>query len=210
MRKGKAHGQKGADRGYGLMKCFQGIIMAKRARKFHSLLVAVLAAGLVLLASDCFAQSKSGQGERLQRFLRDYLKDRNAGDDTTTRYSSALVDLRDDGTQEVIVYLTGRTWCGSGGCRMLILVPQGAPYRVLAKTTVTRLPIRVLATKPNGWHDIGVWVQGGGIQTGYEADLPFAGGSYPSNPSVRPARRSKENAAGKVVIPAASEGTPLF
>src|ERR1019366_6602930 len=103
-----------------------------------------------------------------------------------TRYSSAFVDLKDDGTKEVIVYLSGRGWCGIGGCSMLILAPEGTSYRVVTKTTITRLPIRVLATKSNGWHDISVVVAGGGTQPGYEAELSFDGKTYPSNPYCSP------------------------
>jgi hypothetical protein len=188
--------------------------MGKRILKFHSIRVAFLAAGFVFMAAHSFAQSqyqlRPGQGVSLERFLENYLDEADAGKDMTTRYSSALVDLKDDGRQEVIVYVTGRTWCGSGGCRMLVLVPKGSSYRVVTETTITRLPIRVLVTKSNGWHDLGVWVQGGGIQPGYEADLPFAGGTYPSNPSTPPARRLEEKVAGEVVVPLAAEGTPLY
>jgi hypothetical protein len=66
--------------------------------------------------------------------------------------------------------------------------------------TITNPPIRVLDQKLNGWHSLGVWVQGGGIQPGYEAELRFNGKSYPKNPSVPPARRADKNLAGEVVI----------
>ena len=37
-------------------------------------------------------------------------------------------------------------------------------------------------------------------QLGYEAELPFDGVSYPSNPSVPPARRLMEGTPGKIAI----------
>ena len=83
--------------------------------------------------------------------------------DKTTRYLSASVDLNGDGMQEVIVYLIGGGWCGSGGCTTLILGPQDTSYKVITKMTVTRLPIRVLTTTSNGLHDLPVVVRGGGI-----------------------------------------------
>jgi hypothetical protein len=86
-----------------------------------------------------------------------------------------LVDLQDDGTKEVIVYIGGRGWRGSGGCVMLILAPDGGSYRVVTKTTVTRLPIRVLTTKSNGWHDITVIARINGIEPLYETVLVFDG-----------------------------------
>jgi hypothetical protein len=85
----------------------------------------------------------------------------------TTRYSAAFVDLRGDGTQEIIVYLTSKAWCGTGGCTTLILAPEGPSYRVVTRITVTRPPIRILDAKSNGRHDIGVQVRGGGTQYGF-------------------------------------------
>ncbi len=49
------------------------------------------------------------------------------------RFASALVDVMDDGTKEVIVYVRGRGRCGSGGCVMLILAPEGEPTESLQK-----------------------------------------------------------------------------
>jgi hypothetical protein len=112
--------------------------------------------------------------------------------------------------KEVIVYLSGRGWCGSGGCVMLILAPEGETYRVVTKTTVTRLPIRVLTTKSNGWHDISVEVAGGGIQPGYEAELSFDGKSYPSNPTVTPAHRSNGKVQGRTVITETTKDQALY
>jgi hypothetical protein len=88
---------------------------------------------------------------------------------------------------------------------------NGTSYKVISHTTIVRLPIRALRTRTNGWRDIGVFVQGGGIQPGYEAALPFDGAKYPSNPTVPPARRLSKEVAGEVLIPKpgnASTSTP--
>ena len=141
--------------------------MRKRAFCLRSITIAIMAAGVFLALSDCRAQSQhelnAGETDSLERFLRNYLKNEYVGNDLTTRYSAALVKLTNGNEPDVIVYITGRTWCGSGGCKMLVLVPERASYEVVTETTVTRLPIRLLATMSHGWHDIGVWVQGGGI-----------------------------------------------
>lgn len=123
---------------------------------------------------------------------------------------SAFVDLKDDGVQEVIVYFVSNKWCGSGGCTALILAPEGSSYKVVTKITVTRLPIRVLATKSNGWHDIAIPVHGGGIVHAYEANLSFDGEKYPSNPTVPPAKPLIGNVPGTVVISDATEGKSLY
>jgi hypothetical protein len=172
--------------------------------------IAILAAG-VLCASlsmvGCFAQSQeqpavnaSVTDESLKKFLQSYTKIPGLPEDKTTRYFDSLVDLNGDG-KEVIVYLTGPQWCGSGGCTALILAPEGSSYRVVTKVTVAQRPIRVLSTTSNGWHSLGVWVHGGGVQGGHEAILIFNGKTYPSNPTVPPAQRSTGKAEGKTVIP---------
>jgi hypothetical protein len=62
----------------------------------------------------------------------------------------------------------------------------------------------------HGWHNLGVWVGGGGIQPGYEAELRFDGKKYPGNPSVPPARKTGKNASGTVVISSTQEEKALF
>jgi len=59
-------------------------------------------------------------------------------------------------TQQIVVYLTSDGWCGSGGCRMLVLDPKGSSYKVVAHIPTVRLPISVLTAKSSGWHDIRV------------------------------------------------------
>jgi hypothetical protein len=174
---------------------------------------AVLMILFIFDVAGCFAQaqhqSASLQDGRVREFLETYVGTPDA-ETKTTKYSAAFVDLRDDGKNEVLVYLSSNGWCGTGGCTMLILAPEGSSYTLVTRTTITRLPIRVLVTKSNGWHDISVVVAGGGIQPGYEADLSFDGKTYPSNPSVPPARRLKGTVQGKIVMPVTAKDIPLY
>ena len=55
-----------------------------------------------------------------------------------------------------------------------------------------------------------VGVGGGGIQLGYEAMLPFDGKTYPSNPTVPPARHLSEKVPGEIVIAPNAGDRPLF
>jgi hypothetical protein len=166
---------------------------------------------LFLLSVMLFAPFLSAQSEpiRLRDFLRGWVGTPTE-ETRTTRYSSAFVDLNGDGSREAIVYLSSDGWCGTGGCTMLILAPQKASYILITKTTVTHLPIRVLATKSNGWNDIGVIARTDGIEPLYEAVLSFDGKTYPSNPSVPPARQSKGKARGRIVISATAKDEPLY
>jgi hypothetical protein len=176
------------------------------------LLGAVLAACAIFLVVDSLAQTRpsSSQEDSLKRFLRDYVGDPNSGNNITTKYFPALVDLRDDGVKEVVVYLSGGGWCGSGGCTTLILAPESSSFRVITKITVTKLPIRVLTTESNDWHDIGVKARISGTEPTCEAKLSFDGKTYPSNPTVPSAQRLAGKVSGKSVIPVAAQGTALY
>lgn len=183
-------------------------------RSFIWMMAAVVMSSFTLLAADYPGQTQpkpiSKQTDSLKMFLRDYAGNPSSSGDKATHYSFAFVDLKDDGTQEAIVYLTGDGWCGSGGCTTLILAPSDSSYRVVTKITISRPPIRILASKSNGWHDISVRVQGGGIVQAYEARLPFNGKTYPSNPSTLPAQRLVGRAPGEVVIPLTRDEMPLY
>jgi hypothetical protein len=171
-------------------------------------LVCALCCGGLAGVARAQQQTVPSADQALKKFLSTYLSRADSGPDDT-RYASAFVALRGREANEVIVYLTGRQWCGSGGCTALVLVPQGSSYKVNTRMTVAQLPIRVLASRSNGWHDLGVWVQGGGIQPGYEAQLRFNGRKYPGNPTVPPARRLESGVVGQVAIPSTAEGLPL-
>jgi hypothetical protein len=121
-----------------------------------------------------------------------------------------FLSLEDGGKENVLVYVTGQTWCGSGGCTLLVLQQHSGSYTIVTRVRIAKLPIILFPEKTNGWHDVGVFVQGGGVQSGYEAELEYDGKSYPTNPSVPPARRSALKNQGKVVVPVNSQGTFLY
>jgi hypothetical protein len=115
-----------------------------------------------------------------------------------TSYKSATADLNGDGRLEVFIYATDADSCGSGGCTLFVLSPRGGGYRVVMRSTIVQLPIRVLATKSYGWRDVGVTVAGGGILRAYMAKMRFNGRRYPSNPSVPPAVPARPS--GRVLL----------
>ncbi len=177
---------------------------------------AVFLFGLAALSVTCVPQSYAGNSQpeiqltnKLEQFLRGYLYGGDIPKEDDVRYSVAFADLHGDGQQEAIVHISGRSFCGSGGCVTLILAPKGDSWRLLGKMTITHKPIRLLLTTTHGWHDIGVYVGGGGILPGYEAAVPFNGKRYVSNPSVWPAR-PVHAAAGTVLIAPIDDGQPLY
>jgi hypothetical protein len=119
-----------------------------------------------------------------------------------TRYADAFIDLNGDGVEEVVIYLDGRYWCGTGGCVTLVLRRTGESYRVICRAPATRPPIRVLRKRSHGWRTLTAWISGGGILTGYEAELAFDGRRYHISAAPPSSPRLRGNLSGTVVIPA--------
>jgi hypothetical protein len=89
--------------------------------KFWRLLWSLLV--LLVVCSCTTAQEESP----LRKFLQHYAAGGSDYHDMkATRYIAAFVHLRDDNTQQVIVYLIGRAWCGTGGCLTLIFLTANA------------------------------------------------------------------------------------
>ena len=135
-------------------------------------------------------------------FLQNLLSPRGPGDETI-RFFDADIDLDEDGNPETLVYLMGRPVCGSAGCTLLVLASDNASLRLISRITIVRLPVRILDTESHGWQDLSVRVRGGGIEP-HEAMLQFDGTTYPTNPSVPPARRLEQSVAGPVIVPETS------
>jgi hypothetical protein len=127
-----------------------------------------------------------------------------------SRYSVAWIDLNGDGRPEALVYISGRDWCGSGGCRLLVLERRRSVFKVRANTMIAWTPVGVLRTTRRGWRDVTVEVHGGGVSPGYIAALSFDGRRYPMNPSVAPARRVAPGERQDIVIPSEAKTALLY
>lgn len=122
---------------------------------------------LACLPIDCPGADARGNFDETaskEGTLKAYLQTMDDGTDTS--YVVAFRDLNNDGVDDAIVYLLGGSWCGSGGCTTLILRQERGSWKVVSKITIVRPSIRVLESTLNGWHDIGVWVQGGAFGVG--------------------------------------------
>jgi hypothetical protein len=187
------------------------------AERFGTL-VACLSVPVVLLALVCLRASaaeqpskpKDGLGPKaanrqqaLKIFLQEHVRQIAPDLDERTNFSYAFVDLNGDGRDEAIVHVTGRHWCGTGGCQTYILTPNQNTYRFVARIPATRLPIRVLDSMSHGWRDITVIVREDAARM-YEGELRFNGQKYPLDP------RRAMNRTGKVVIPERPSEIPLF
>jgi len=104
--------------------------------------------------------------------------------DSRYAYAYDRVDLHGSGEQEVLVYLPGSDYCGSGGCTSLVFAFRGGDYLLVSRLSLTRPPVMVSSHRTNGWKDLVIFVSGGGIQPGYYAVLRFDGQKYPENPTT--------------------------
>jgi hypothetical protein len=120
---------------------------------------------------------------------------------TATHLQVAWLDLNFDHKPEAIVYLSGRAYCGTGGCNVLILERTGGTFRVRGNLSVSQLPVGALRQSTKGWRDLTVAVRGRGIPPGYTAVVPFDGQRYASNPTSPPAYQLKAPLAEDVLIP---------
>ncbi len=133
----------------------------------------VLAAASIFVLIPCPARAESAEANSVKRFLQ------GLDHEKSTRYSAAFLDLNGDGRKEAIVYLAGKGWCGTSGCNTLILAQERNSWRIVSNISLTRPPIYIFDKSSYGWRHLGVWVQGGGIQPGYEAEIRFNGKRFP-------------------------------
>lgn len=181
--------------------------------------LAFIAAGIATVLSACSPPSSPQPAERAETPEAPMVPpaptpDPNLTAFLTARTTDAMAPLRyvsgewsDAATRLVLVQFVGPEYCGSGGCNLLILRPEGETFTVLGDVTITRAPVRVLNSRTHGLPDIAVQVSGGGA-TPHEALLPFDGVRYASNPTVAPARTS-DGAPGVVVITEGQESIEL-
>lgn len=138
-------------------------------------------------------------------FLRSYLGRFPVAEDGSTRFSFASINGSDGRTEAVVVYVSGRRWCGSGGCTLLVLKPHGSAYETIGRIMIVWPPIRLLQTESNGRRDLEVWVQGGGVIPGYRAILQFDGKAYRKR-----AERRVSSSFGRALITEDTQSYPLF
>lgn len=108
------------------------------------------------------------------------------GDDAlpSARYVAARRDLDGDGADEVIVYLMGPFFCGTGGCSLLVLTPDGEGYRQLGNVGTADPPVRIMPTAGKGHADLLYRRSGGGGPT-EDVRLMFRDGRYRKSSSAK-------------------------
>jgi len=105
--------------------------------------------------------------------------------DVAPLYKYVLTDLNGNGINDAVVLITDSSYCGSGGCNLVILKGQGSCFKLVSSSTIVREPIYKLDRLSYGWHVLGVFVSGGGVKA-HHAEMRFNGSRYPVNPTVQP------------------------
>jgi hypothetical protein len=100
------------------------------------------------------------------------------------RYYYNRIDLNGDKRPEVLVFLFGRTMCGSSVFSALLFQKISDEYKSVTAFDPARNPIIVSESKTNGWRDLIFYNSGDGIIPGYYSISRFDGQSYPGNPTV--------------------------
>jgi hypothetical protein len=110
-------------------------------------------------------------------------------------FRHALTDLNGDGRANTIVLLLGGSWCGSGGCNMLVFRGSKDGFTLVSGSTITNAPIRVSPEKQQGWRTLIVFAKGKG-----DVLMRFNGTRYPLNPSAQPKATPAQVSAAQVVM----------
>jgi hypothetical protein len=90
------------------------------------------------------------------------LKDDPISSSSSTRvntYRYAKVDLNGDASPEVVVHLTGSSFCGTGGCTTLIFQQLRGQYQLMGRISTSHAPIIVSGNTSNGWNDLIVYTR---------------------------------------------------
>ena len=116
------------------------------------------------------------------------------------RYLYQPIDIRSDGKPAaVIVYLFGKSVCGTGGCTGLVLKVTATGYQVITKMTNLSNPIIISNQRTHGFPNLITFTSGGGIPGAYRI-LQFDGITYPTNAADAPTVAPGSIISGVVAI----------
>ena len=121
-----------------------------------------------------------------EKLVEAILKESGLTKENNNRYTYFNVNLK--GTQsenEVIAYLWGDDFSGTGGGTMMIFDNVDGEYKFISKSTVVSFPIYIIQDQTNGYYDIVVTSSGGGTSTKTTV-LKYENDKYTLNSSTAP------------------------
>jgi hypothetical protein len=162
--------------------------------RWRASVLSYLVAACVLSGSAAAASAEPPRAltDAIQRYTYAFVTDLVDG----SPFRFALEDLNGDGRPDAIVLMSGPTWCGSGGCTMLVFRGVDNGFEFFSKSTVTSEPIRISKKRVHGWRTLIVHSKGKG-----NVLMPLnEWRTYPPNPSLQPGASRAEVDAADIAI----------
>ena len=149
------------------------------------MVAALLSLVFFLTPPDSSATDTSARQMQLMQAVEAYVAPVDAPDEDI-RLRTEWADLNGDGAQDALVYVESESWCGSGGCTVLVFeaitdsldVSELGAFRAAAEISLMHGPVVVADTQTEGWADLLVEDETGGMRR-----LAFTGETYPMSPS---------------------------
>ncbi len=95
-----------------------------------------------------------------------------------------LTDLNKDGYSDLLVFVSGADFCGTGGCSLFVYQGNSNGNFNLISTIDLVQAVYLGDTYTNEWRDLIIGVGGGGyVGTGF-SKLQYDGKTYPPNPTT--------------------------
>lgn len=154
-------------------------------------------------------EGQTAPEQALMIFLQNYVARSHADSSwlRETQVTSAFADLNGDRRDEAIVLVSGRGWCGTGGCNLWILRPVSGGWRMVGQTSTVNAPIRLLDSRSDGWRDIGL-IERFDANARAEAIWSFDRGRY--GYGAERVADIRQRRTGRIVINTNDSGRPLF
>ena len=97
----------------------------------------------------------------------DYTRAIVGPDGIQARYVYSRFDLDGDGSEEILVYMLGSIFCGSGGCDLLLLKATESGYVLVNSFPISRTPVIASNAQTQGWNDLFRPESGGGAAASF-------------------------------------------
>lgn len=144
-----------------------------------------LALALLLAPTDTTAAQEPPAAALLLNAVQAYVEPLDEADENV-RIRIEWADLTGDGVDDALVYLDAPSWCGSGGCTVLVFeaitgeeaVAELGAFRPAAEISLMNGPVVVSDTRHEGWAELVVTQEDGA-----RVALQFDGETYPASPA---------------------------
>ncbi|WP_343343318.1 hypothetical protein [Terrisporobacter petrolearius] len=148
-------------------------------KKFTLILMMIISILIVGFNSKNKEVDNNKPNKKLEKII---MNNDNITEDNKDRYIYFHEDLNDDKKDEILVFLWGDNYSGTGGKTLMVFNNK---YDLISRTTVVNMPIIISKNKTNGYKNIMVKVEGGGVYKGFYSLLKYENKRYPLNASMQ-------------------------